>query len=231
MDKPIPFFYYDILARIVPGAATVATLHMLGKHLPNSWLVLFDGQQTWKAIVIPLALGAICYAIGVLYEAIDYSWPVKLLVWWIDDRAFSNAQRTFGDDEEAERVTSTHAPAEEARRSRFHLWNTLVFEGARDPGFSSVFAHCHRYQAEHKMFLHLAYPSLLLATLCFASHMPIQAVIIFFVLVPTLIYVSFRRNERRWLQALSSDNYLRQMNNPKPLPPRKDAEMGTRAGA
>ncbi len=38
MDSPLPFFYYDILSRIVPGAATLAVLWNVNGFAPIAWL-------------------------------------------------------------------------------------------------------------------------------------------------------------------------------------------------
>jgi len=208
MDKPIPFFYFDILSRMIPGAATLASLHMIRQQLPDAWQTLFEGQETWKAVVVPLAIAGLCYAIGVLFEAIDYSGLMRPVVWWIDDTGWFNALRVSGDDEKKRREELQQLTKLQVRRYRIRLWDTLVFEGARDTGFGTIFAHCHRYQAEHKMFLHLVYPALLTFVFSFALHVPWWRALIALAAVAILVYVSYRRNERRWLQVLSSDRYL-----------------------
>lgn len=209
MDHPIPFFYYDILSRMIPGGATLAALHMIRQELPGFWLTLFWGQETWKAVVVPIAIAGLCYVIGVFFEAIDYSAVMRPVVWWIDDKGWSNALRVSGDDEKARREELQQLTKLQMRRYRIRLWDTLVFEGARDMGFGTIFAHCHRFQAEHKMFLHLTYPALLTLVFSFAMGMPWRALIAL-ATVAILVYVSYKRNERRWLQVLSSDRYLTQ---------------------
>jgi len=73
MDK-LPFFYYDILSRITPGATALATLFLIGDKMPPSWHSFFvEGEENCKAVVVPLLLGGLCYVIGVLFEAVDYA--------------------------------------------------------------------------------------------------------------------------------------------------------------
>ena len=72
MDK-LPFFYYDILSRITPGATALATLFLIGDKMPPSWHSFFvEGEENWKAVVVPLLLGGLCYVIGVLFEAVEH---------------------------------------------------------------------------------------------------------------------------------------------------------------
>lgn len=73
MDKLIPFFRYDILARIVPGALTLAVLAFAGVELPPVWADLFRGNTSGSpipgsAVLVPLVCAGVCYVIGVLYE-------------------------------------------------------------------------------------------------------------------------------------------------------------------
>jgi len=98
---------------------------------------------------------------------------------------------------------------EQVRRLRFHLWETLVFKGGCDTGMGTVFAHCHRFQAEYKMFFHLIYPALLFAGLSVWSRRPLWwACFDLALIVPTLFYLSHLRNQRRWLQTLSFCKHL-----------------------
>ncbi len=200
MDK-LPFFYYDILSRITPGAATLATFFLIREKMPPSLRSFFvDGQQNWKAVVVPLVLGGLTYVIGVLFETLDYIPGIKSVVLRSDKRAFSQAwHASFGSSRGLEGWS-----AEQVRRLRFHLWERLVLDCGRVSGMDTVFAHCHRFQAESKMFLHLIYPALLFAGLSLGSKQPLWwACVAVFIVVPTLFYLSYARNGRRWLQTVS----------------------------
>src|SRR6185437_257698 len=74
MDS-LPFFYYDILARIVPGAATLAVIwdNGIGFHLAVGWVMRYaNGGGDWKKVTVPIILLGLSYVIGVVYEVVDY---------------------------------------------------------------------------------------------------------------------------------------------------------------
>ena len=53
-----PFFYYDILARVIPGAFTLAAILILAPDaVASRWMNVFAGAETWKAVAVPLVLG------------------------------------------------------------------------------------------------------------------------------------------------------------------------------
>jgi len=198
MEK-LPFFYYDILSRITPGAATLATLFLLHDKMPASWRAFFvDGQENWKAVVVPLMLGGICYAIGVVFEALDNLIDQIFLA--TDDIAFSQAWVQIGEDRNRLDAYSRM----EARRMRFKLWDKLVLKGGLETGMAMVFAHCHRFQAESKMFLHLIYPALLFAVFSIWTRRPCWWTIVDLAIVAPILGLLFHlRNKRRWLQTIS----------------------------
>lgn len=93
MGNIIPFFHYDLLARIVPGALTLSVLAYAGVELPNPWRPFFSAETAWGAVVIPLVLAGSSYAIGVLYEvlfAFPGLWHVRN---WLASVAFDRAFR------------------------------------------------------------------------------------------------------------------------------------------
>ncbi len=98
MDKTIPFFYYDIMSRIIPGAATLAVLSVIRSLPPISWLLSFTNRfaapglqttgQGWQTIAMPIVLLGVCYLIGTLFEIFDYWAPMKWLLKPSDDKMF-----------------------------------------------------------------------------------------------------------------------------------------------
>jgi len=221
MDK-LPFFYYDILSRMVPGAATLAALFMIPyDKMPPSWRrFLVEGQQNWKAVIVPLLLGGLCYIVGVVFEGVDYAFGMKQLVLGIDRKAFIGAWREVATDVDRNRriLIDEHGKplkgrsADQMDRFRFRLWDTLVLLGGRDSGMGTAFAHCHRFQAEHKMFLHLIYPALFFAGLSVWYGRPNLAWVDL-ALIPILFYISHLRNVRRWLQVISFSKQLNLIEN------------------
>ncbi|MBZ5524023.1 MAG: hypothetical protein LAP21_17440, partial [Acidobacteriia bacterium] len=69
MGKIIPFFHYDLLARIIPGAATLAAVFILGGSCVSRPLGFFSPDQ-WKTLGVPIVLGGLCYLVGVVYETL-----------------------------------------------------------------------------------------------------------------------------------------------------------------
>jgi len=143
--------------------------------------------------------------IGVMYEVLDsFPWlerkyrPRDIL----DNRTFEAAwnrfERTHTPPTELTRLDRFH----KEERWRTHLWEKLVYEAARKGDMVSVFWHCHRFQAEYKMFYHLIYPTLILATvsLCQGQFYTGTGAI---VLTTFFIWGAFRRDERRLWQLLT----------------------------
>ncbi len=101
---------------------------------------------------------------------------------------------------------------EEIHRYKYALWEEITLKGSSEPAMGLVFAHCHRYQAEHKMFLHLIYPSMLFALFSFANpntFINTEAILqgtswlVIGLGISTILFrASEARDKRRWLQAL-----------------------------
>lgn len=214
MGDVIPFFYYDILARIIPGAFTLSTF-LVFRDTPyvGALLKLFEGADSWKAVIIPLVLGGLCYLIGVVYEAVAYASIPQLFTVNLQNRAFDHARTRFlaeGNQEYSELVPSSS----KNDKFRTNLWEQLVYEGSKSKEASQYFAHSHRFQAEYKMFLHLVGPAMLYALMSW-SRGHLWRGIIGATLVPILFALSYRRDSRRWWQVLSSARQLGFWKQPK----------------
>lgn len=213
MGNIIPFFYYDILARVLPGAITLAVVAMTPNLLPASLMEFVNGKDGWKPAGIPLLLGGLAYAIGVIYEVFDYAILRKLTDKW-EETAFQSAWSRF----------SRIAPVSDALlldgqnvrplavEFRRRLWSDVVLEGSQDSAKALMFAHCHRFQAEYKMFLHLFYPSLLLSLLSLHPCHPVRAIAYCFIAGISL-WLAHRRDDRRWWQALITGHWMGILNN------------------
>jgi hypothetical protein len=194
-----PFFYYDVLARIIPGAFTLAViLKLLPSEVAGRWIGNMESSRG-----TPSSRWAL-YMIGVVYEVLDsFPWlgkyrPRDIL----DNRAFQAAwnrfEHTCTPPTDVKRLTRLR----NEERWRIRLWEKLVYEAARKVDMLSVFWHCHRFQGEYKMFYHLIYPALFLAAFSLCQRhicMGIGAII----LMAFFIWGAFRRDERRWWQLLS----------------------------
>src|SRR5258708_1818174 len=82
--KDIPFFYYDIVARIFPGAVVIVLVTFTVPEIER----FVSGSESWKTATVPLAFIGLSYMIGVLFEVLFTDW----LVWqWVGDRTFGAA--------------------------------------------------------------------------------------------------------------------------------------------
>ena len=204
----LPLFYYDFLARITPGAFTLATLAIINNSALVQWLLaLLSGGDSWKAVVIPLALLGFSYVIGTVYESLDSAKPVVVRN-LIDDRAFRHARDRFYEgmrDSKRSPSFSVALPAFESTTNlafRTLAWEKILLDALQRTESHTMFLHCHRFQAEYKLFLHLVYPAMLSVILLFYRGHCGAGVLVMVVIVPFLLFLAYRRDERRWWQVL-----------------------------
>ncbi len=201
----LPFFYYDIIARIIPGALLIASLRSAGAKLPSEWAWVFQGAEAWKNLVAALVCAGAAYMIGVLMEVV-FSSPLDLL----SRKAFESAFQSY------EWRKSWFRPAlkgEDYVKYRRHLWNWLTLKGAHDP---RAFAHAHRFQAETRLCCYSVLPALIftgsaiyqgrICDLCrWSCSWPALAGTAFTLL---LVCGAYLREWRRWVQALVSADHF-----------------------
>ncbi|MBN2563302.1 MAG: hypothetical protein JXQ75_20470 [Phycisphaerae bacterium] len=216
MGNVIPFFYYDILARIVPGALTLGVLAFAGVEVPDAWAGLFVSGGSWSAVVTPLVCAGACYVVGVLYEAFFAVPGVHWLYNWMITFAYRRAKRDRHGRESqgvGSRITEWRydmCPSKGYGQSkkdridlehRFSRWG--IGENAR------VFAHAHRFQAEAKMCLHSFLPALFFV---YCAREDVNSVgcwqqqwLFWIGVVVAILFAwgAYARERRRWLQALA----------------------------
>ncbi len=93
MNAPFPFFYYDLVARLIPGGATLALLSLTRLDLPSTWAEYVDwlwSATPGAAIMMPLVLGALSYGIGLIHEV-----ALSKLLWRVSNRAFYMAALAY----------------------------------------------------------------------------------------------------------------------------------------
>ncbi len=220
MNSSFPFFYYDILARIVPGAATLAVLWPTTWFPPMNWLrsfVVAGGHEQWENLAVPILFLGLCYVIGVVYEVLDYfpdaQWiprwfpSMKWVTEWVDDEALRWSVRRFGD--ENEKAWSAKANREQIAALRRVLWDRIMFIGGSEPKMNPVFAHCHRFQAEEKMFLHLLYPTLLFEIISYREWLASDQGFFGIVGLVLFAFCFQARSRRRWMQTLAFSRIIR----------------------
>lgn len=213
--QQIPFFYFDILARILPGAFFIAMMSLADAHLPDAWRgFLFGGDFGWQAVAVPAAGIATAYLIGLTAEASSYLPVMRSLTDWLTRASFDNACRTYERNYSRARAFNTH---EDAVRYRCESWDRLVRKA--DSGFS----HAHRFQAEAKLFWHLSiltFVTVLYAVIRCLQNQSVTngtTVVLLAATTPALVWASYARESRRWLQVLIFDD--RYESKPLPAPP------------
>jgi hypothetical protein len=161
MGNIIPYFYYDIVARIIPGVVTLGVLAFAGPNLRESFSRSLAGSKDWNSV---------------LYEAL-FSLPV--INWYkkfAERMAWESAVRKF---DKANGTTYE----KESSTFRTQAWEKLVLESALEPErMKSVFAHCHRFQAEAKMSQHLMIAALVFPVLAHFRGSPLGCVDFVFLL-------------------------------------------------
>src|SRR5690349_1222824 len=137
--ESIPFFYYDIVARIIPGGILLAIVLLRQPELRT----FFSGEESWKTAAVPLAMAGASYMIGVLFEVFFSDW----LFWRrVSDVSFRKAVASHN---WSSRMRKPKPKVKEAaRRYRREAWSYLVLAGKRDD--AQAFAHAHRFWAEAK---------------------------------------------------------------------------------
>src|ERR1051326_1243257 len=91
----IPFFYYDIVARIIPGVVTLGVVAFAGPNFKDSLSRFLTGSKDWNGILLSLLIGGMAYAIGVLYEALFSIPPLRSYKTLAERKAWKSASLKF----------------------------------------------------------------------------------------------------------------------------------------
>ena len=201
MKDIIPFFYYDIVARIIPGGITLAVIAYGLSPVPFCLNSLVSQSGSWNGVLGSLVLGGFAYAIGVLFEGL---FAFLKLNSPLEKKAWERAALECGLPREM--VKDSRKPP-----MRTLLWERLVRKAAQDSstkqfptesGMKEMFSHCHRFQAEYKMCQHLVVPALLFSYLTFDRGSAYIYKITGILLLVIFPLVSYSRDKRRWWQLL-----------------------------
>jgi len=184
----IPFFYYDIVARIFPGGIALALLVLAWPEIlaRPEILGLISGTEGWKTAVVPITLAAAAYMAGVLFEAITPDGSVWRLIGFITFRCAAREYPWQG---------------QISREFREKAW----FDLQRD---EAHFAHALRMWAEAKMCLHSSL-AVFGASAIFAFQKREWCWVVSALVVGVLLlWGVYSRDKRRWIQILSSQGRM-----------------------
>jgi hypothetical protein len=215
--KEIPFFYYDIIARFVPGGLLLIALHLLRLDASFAFAFLFDGSETWKAVVDPFIVAGAAYGFGSLLEVLlrnrfseisDYSYKkAKAKQAQLYPECTPNFSRKTNNQ------SDMILREEDEKAYRLDVWQWLTVKIANEnlPAFS----HAHRFQCESKMFLHAAIPVSFLVTVgvfrYFGTERPYEIAVGVLALIISLsifVFCVYLCEIRRWIQALAAADQL-----------------------
>lgn len=188
----IPFFYYDILARIFPGSITVVVLMLAVDDIQKLLLC----SEAWKTAVVPLVLLATSYMIGVLFEVVFPDWRF----WrWVSDRTFRAAAKEYSWSVKMPQPDLSNLS--ESRAFRERAWFNLILAGKKDE--ARAFAHALRFWAEAKMCLHSFLPVVAVAIIFYCKQNLLLGSVAT-IIAALLLWGIFSRDRRRWVQILNS---------------------------
>lgn len=222
MGDVIPFFYHDILARIIPGAMVLAVLRYGGLRIPEAWTRLLTGG--WGTVIAPLVLAGTTYVIGVLFEATSNLPALARLLERVSNRAFKDAFEGY------EWLNPASCPdlkqGGELKRFRHAAWDWLTLKGEEKP---LAFAHAHRFQAEMKLCRHALLPAAGFVVLVLfnrddcsvqLTHCKCWYFGLGLVVTLLLAWGTYARERRQWLQVLISVDHFQWPWPPRPSPDR-----------
>ena len=70
MGKTIPYFYGDLIARMVPGTILVALIKITALPTPQPWTDFMRSLGNAHAVIVPILLAGLVYVLGTVLEAL-----------------------------------------------------------------------------------------------------------------------------------------------------------------
>jgi hypothetical protein len=191
----IPFFYYDLLARMIPGGLLLALLRVAKLRAPCPWPVLLSGQESWKAVVVPLIFAAGAYMAGALLDG---------LFRWIGI-AEKFGRRQYETVLDANKGLRPVPPRASEAKFQHDAWQWLALGKSNATAFSLA----HRFQAESRLFNLSAVPAAALIGLSVAERFTISGAPWIGGITAIVVFVSFivcaRNSEKnRWIWTLAA---------------------------
>ncbi len=210
MEWRIPYFHYDVFARIVPGGITLALLSRLGAPMPTLWepllpnpngqlvdmLVVPGDSAEWPLLTVAsLSLLAGSYLVGVVYEGILGS-----LLQRCSERVLRRAASSINVRWPAPPGT---APLSVGLQYRLcpDLWNWLIVSPDEQIMRSAEYGV--RFQAEARM---CAFTCLALAGAMAAEiyHARYEWIPWLGIALPLLGWTAYQREYHRWIHTIGT---------------------------
>ena len=70
MGNTIPYFYADLIARMVPGSVLISLIGITTLPMPKPWVDFISNLGSAQAVLIPILLAGLAYVLGTVLEAL-----------------------------------------------------------------------------------------------------------------------------------------------------------------
>ena len=70
MGNTIPYFYADLIARVVPGSVLISLIGITTLPMPKPWVDFISNLGSAQAVLIPILLAGLAYVLGTVLEAL-----------------------------------------------------------------------------------------------------------------------------------------------------------------
>jgi len=91
MGKTIPYFYADLIARMVSGAVLISLIGITALHMPKPWVdFICNLDSAAQAVMIPILFAGLAYVLGTVLEALLNSILDKIYI-----HAFGSASKKY----------------------------------------------------------------------------------------------------------------------------------------
>lgn len=194
----IPFFYADLIARMIPGAISLALLRLIALKPPQPWADFSTGSG--NAVLLPLLYAGMAYVIGTVLEVL-LSRPLESIYVC----AFTSAAKTHAWTYELPQGKTTSDTRTAEFLSRASFGQLIVATADKE---SQVVAHLVRFHSEAKMCFTVSWLFVGFLALTFIQKCVDAAIIkpldhnivwlfILLLSIPVLVYVTYERLKSR----------------------------------
>lgn len=80
MRNTMPYFYADLIARMVPGTVLIALIRITTLPMPEPWIVFFSSLGSAQAVVVPILFAGLAYVLGTVLEALLSSFHEQVYI-------------------------------------------------------------------------------------------------------------------------------------------------------
>jgi hypothetical protein len=175
----------------------LAACGVLGLRLPAPYNTWFTGQETWKAVVVPLLIAGASYAIGDLMEA-TFRWLWRPIDSWVFPPIADKLRKRYKD------TIPQFETSLEMDAYRYDVWEWFSLKQSKE--YPAAFSHAHRFQSEARMFFNSALPAGALVGYWAFEHWEQMyiAVLCGLAVAAFLFGLSLASERRRWVQVLDA---------------------------